>query len=204
MAGRDELVFAALGGVGEIGMNLAVYGFGPANDRKWIAVDCGVTFPGPDLPGVELVYPDIAFLEKLGPRLLGIVITHGHEDHYGALAALWPRLRVPVYASAFVEGLLAARHGVEAVAKELQVNRVHAGSRFSIGPFDIECISVAHSIPEAMALAIRTPLGTVLHTGDWKLDDDPVVGPPTDVARLKANWRRGRSRARLRLDERHP
>ncbi len=186
MAGRDELVFAALGGVGEIGMNLAVYGFGPASDRKWVAVDCGVTFPGPDLPGVELVYPDISFLETLGPRLLGMVITHGHEDHYGALAALWPRLRVRVYASAFVEGLLAARHGVEAASKELKVNRVHPGSRFSVGPFDIECIAVAHSIPEAMALAIRTPLGTVLHTGDWKLDDDPVVGPPTDVERLKA------------------
>lgn len=186
MAGRDELVFAALGGVGEIGMNLAVYGFGPANDRKWIAVDCGVTFPGPDLPGIELVYPDVGFLEKLGPRLLGIVITHGHEDHYGALAALWPRLRAPVYASAFVEGLLAARHGVEAVAKELTVKRIRAGYRFTVGPFDIECIAVAHSIPEAMALAIRTPLGTVLHTGDWKLDDEPVVGPPTDVARLQA------------------
>jgi ribonuclease J len=186
MAGRDELVFAALGGVGEIGMNLGLYGFGPPNDRRWIAVDCGVTFPGPDLPGIELVYPDIGYLEKLGPRLLAFVITHGHEDHYGALATLWPRLRVPVYASLFVEGLLKARHGVEAVAPDMRVNRISAGHRWTIGPFDIECVAMAHSIPEAMALAIRTPLGTVIHTGDWKLDDAPVVGPPTDAERLKA------------------
>ncbi len=184
MAGKDELVFAALGGVGEIGMNLGLYGFGPANDRKWIAVDCGVTFAGPDLPGIDLIYPDISFLEKLGPRLLAMVITHGHEDHYGALATLWPKFRAPVYASPFVEGLLAARHGAEAAASEMRINPVRAGRRWTIGPFDLECVGVAHSIPEAMSLVIRTPLGTVVHTGDWKLDTDPVVGWQTDTKRL--------------------
>lgn len=186
MAGRDEFVFGALGGVGEIGMNLAVYGFGPPKDRHWIAVDCGITFPGPDLPGVDVIFPDVAFLEKLGPRLLGIFITHAHEDHYGALAALWPRLRAPVYMSPFAEGLLRSKHGVEAAMPEMPVRHIAAGSRVSLGPFDVECIAVAHSIPEAMALAIRTELGVAVHTGDWKLDDAPGIGPPTDAARFRA------------------
>ncbi len=186
MGGHDEFVFAPLGGVGEIGMNLAVYGFGPASDRRWLAVDCGVTFAGPDLPGIDLIYPDITFLEKIGARLLGIVITHAHEDHYGALAALWPRLRAPVFASPFTAGLLAAKRGAEAAVSEMRVELVGAGHRWSVGPFDIECIAMAHSIPESMALAIRTPLGTALHSGDWKLDDAPQIGPPTDEQRLRA------------------
>jgi ribonuclease J len=186
LAARDEFVFAALGGIGEIGMNLAVYGFGPAKTRQWIAVDCGITFGRPELPGIDVIFPDIAFLEELGPRLLAMVITHAHEDHYGALAALWPRLRVPVYMSAFTEGLLHAKHGAEAPNPDMSINRIAAGSRWSVGPFDIEAIAVAHSIPEAMALAIRTPAGTAIHTGDWKLDDEPQIGPPTDDARLRA------------------
>ncbi|MHA1559461.1 MAG: ribonuclease J [Alphaproteobacteria bacterium] len=185
MAGRNELVFAALGGVGEIGMNLGLYGFGPASDRKWIAVDCGVTFAGPDLPGIDLIYPDITFLEGLGSRLLGMVITHGHEDHYGALATLWPRIRTPVFASPFVQGLIGARYGAEAAATDMKVETIHAGHRWRTGPFDIECVAVTHSIPEAMSLVIRTPLGTIVHTGDWRLDDDPQAGPPTDEARFR-------------------
>lgn len=185
MADRNELVFAALGGVGEIGMNLGVYGFGSASDRKWIAVDCGVTFAGPDLPGIDLIYPDISFLEELGPRLLGVVITHGHEDHYGALATLWPRFKVPVFASPFVQGLIGARHGAEAAASDMKVETIRAGHRWQTGPFDIECVAVTHSIPEAMSLVIRTPLGTIVHTGDWRLDDDPQAGPPTDEARFR-------------------
>jgi ribonuclease J len=184
MAGRDEFVFGALGGVGEIGMNLGVYGFGPRNDRKWLAVDCGVTFAGPDLPGIDLIYPDVSFLEKLGSRLLGIIITHAHEDHYGALSTLWPRLRAPVFLSPFAEGLLRAKHGVEAPLPDMTVTSIGAGRRLSLGPFEVECIAVAHSIPEAMALAIRTPLGLAIHTGDWKLDAEPQIGPPTDVVRL--------------------
>lgn len=186
MAGRDEFVFAALGGVGEIGMNLALYGFGPPSDRKWIAVDFGITFAGPDLPGVDIVFPDIGYLETLGNRLLGIVVTHAHEDHYGALAELWPRLRVPVFASPFAIGLLAAKHGQGAPPKDMEVREILPGSRWDIGPFNIESIAVAHSIPEPMALAIRTPLGTAIHTGDWKLDAAPQIGPPTDEGRLRA------------------
>ncbi len=185
MAGAAEFVFAALGGVGEIGMNLGIYGFGPQNDRRWIAVDCGVTFAGPSLPGIDLIYPDVSFLEKVRARLLGIVITHAHEDHYGALAALWPRLRAPVFMSAFTEGLLRSKHGVEAALPEMPVTRIAPGHRWTLGPFDIECIAVAHSIPESMALAIRTSLGIAIHSGDWKLDDEPLVGPPTDTGRLR-------------------
>ncbi len=183
---KDELVFLPLGGVGEIGMNLGLYGFGPRHNRTWIAVDFGVAFAHADLPGVDLVFPDISYLEEERTNLAGIVITHAHEDHYGALIDLWPRLRVPVYATAFTANLLAAKVIGEPGAQAVPVTVVKPGQRVSVGPFDVEYINVAHSIPESHALAIRTPLGTVLHTGDWKLDDTPTVGHPTDVARLKA------------------
>jgi len=184
--GNDELVFLPLGGVGEIGMNLALYGFGPPHKRTWLAVDFGVAFAHADLPGVDLVFPDIAFLEKHRASLAGIVITHAHEDHFGALIDLWPRLNVPVYATAFTAGLLAAKIAGDPGARPVPVNLVKAGQRVAVGPFEVEYINVAHSIPESHALAIRTPLGTVLHSGDWKLDDRPAIGAPTDVARLKA------------------
>ncbi|MEJ0096960.1 MAG: ribonuclease J [Bauldia sp.] len=184
--GKDELVFLPLGGVGEIGMNLGLYGFGPRHDRTWLAVDFGVAFAHADLPGVDLVLPDISYLEEERTNLAGIVITHAHEDHYGALIDLWPRLRVPVYATAFTANLLAAKVLGEPGAQAVPVTVVKPGDRLPIGPFEVEYINVAHSIPESHALAIRTPLGTVLHTGDWKLDDTPTVGLPTDMARLKA------------------
>ena len=182
----DELVFLPLGGVGEIGMNLALYGFGPRHKRQWIVVDFGVAFAHADLPGVDLVLPDIAFLEKHRDSVLGIVITHAHEDHFGALVDLWPRVRVPVYATAFTAGMIAAKVLGEPGTEAIPVHQVKAGARIQLGPFDVEYINVAHSIPESHALAIRTPLGTVLHTGDWKIDDTPAVGDPTDAARLKA------------------
>ncbi len=175
-----------LGGVGEIGMNLGLYGFGPAHRRTWMAVDFGVSFPHVDLPGVDLVLPDIAYLEEERTNLTGIVITHAHEDHFGALIDLWPRLRVPVHASAFTAHLLAAKLASEPGAELVPINVVAAGERIQLGPFDVEYVNVAHSIPESHALAIRTPLGTVLHTADWKLDDSPMVGAPTDAARLRA------------------
>lgn len=182
----DELVFLPLGGVGEIGMNLALYGLGPADARQWLAVDFGVGFAGADLPGVDLVFPDIAYLEEERTNLAGIVITHAHEDHFGALLDLWPRLRVAVYASPFTAGLLAAKRAGHPGAPDIPVTIVRPGARRVIGRFEVEFIAVAHSILEPMALAIRTPLGTVVHTGDWKLDPEPVIGPVTDAARLAA------------------
>jgi len=182
----DELVFAPLGGVGEIGMNLAVYGFGEAHRRKWIAVDLGVSFGGDDLPGIDLIMPDIRFLVEERRNLLALVLTHAHEDHFGAVLDLWPRLKVPVYATPFTAALLEAKRQGEPGAPQVPVTIVPPGGRFTLGPFDIELVSVAHSIPESNGLIIRTPLGTVLHTGDWKIDPTPVLGPPTDEQKLRA------------------
>ena len=185
MAKEDELVFLPLGGVGEIGMNLALYGYGPKTNRQWIMVDCGVTFPGPDLPGVDLVLPDIRFLAEERRNLKGIIITHAHEDHYGALNELWPGLNVPVYASPFTAGMLEAKRDYERSRTEIPVTIFKQGDRINLGPFEIEAVGVNHSIPEPMSLAIRTPLGTVIHTGDWKIDLEPSLGPLTDETRFR-------------------
>ena len=180
---QDELVFVPLGGLGEIGMNAALYGFGPPQDRKWILVDCGMGFGGEEhLPGIDLVFPDLRFVESERHNLLGIVITHAHEDHIGALAELWPRLRVPVYGTRFAISLLETRRLSEPGAPDVKLKEVVPHQRFSLGPFEIEYVPVAHSIPESNGLAIRTPLGLVLHTGDWKLDDTPFVGNTTSEA----------------------
>jgi ribonuclease J len=185
MAANDELVFLPLGGVGEIGMNLALYGFGPSAHRKWIMVDCGVSFAGPELPGVELILPDIAFIEKQRDNLLALFITHAHEDHYGAVRDLWPRLNVPLYASPFTAGMLEAKGDYDKTADKIPVKNMQPGMRIEVGPFSIEPVTVAHSIPEAMSLVIRTPLGNVIHTGDWKIDSAPSLGKGTDEARFR-------------------
>ncbi|HLH86844.1 MAG TPA: ribonuclease J [Xanthobacteraceae bacterium] len=181
----DELVFAPLGGVGEIGMNLSVYGFGRDGARKWLAVDLGVAFAGDDLPGIDLIMPDIRFLLEERHNLLGLVLTHAHEDHFGAIIDLWPRLRVPIYATPFTASLFEAKRLAEQGAPDIPIKVVPLGGRLSFGPFDVELVSMAHSIPESNGLIIRTPLGAVLHTGDWKLDPTPVLGLPTDEAKLR-------------------
>ena len=185
MAATEELVFAALGGLGEIGRNAALYGFGPAGRRKWIMVDCGLSFAGPDLPGIDLVFPDVSYIEKIRKDLLGLVITHAHEDHIGAIAALWPKLGCKVYATRFAASLLEARRLSEPGAPKVEIVEMKQGRRFSLGPFDVEPIAMAHSIPESCALALRTPAGLVVHTGDWKIDPEPGLGLPTDEARLQ-------------------
>ena len=183
---NDELVFIPLGGLSEIGMNAALYGFGPQRGRKYLLVDLGVAFAGADLPGVDLIMPDLSFIEKLRKDIVGLLITHAHEDHIGAVLDLWPRLRCPVYATAFAAGMIETkRQGEHGVAK-VPVKTVSYGQRLTLGPFDVEYIKVAHSIPESSALAIRTPLGNVLHTGDWKIDATPMIGFPTDEARIRA------------------
>jgi len=182
----EELLFAPLGGVGEIGMNLALYGFGGEHRRQWIAVDFGVAFAGDDLPGVDLIFPDVRFIAEQRRNVLGIVLTHAHEDHFGALLDLWPRLRLPIYATPFTAALLEAKRLGEPGATDIPVNVIPLDGRFKLGPFDIEYVSMAHSIPESNGLIIRTPLGAVLHTGDWKIDPTPVTGAPTDEAKLRA------------------
>ncbi|MCB1386666.1 MAG: ribonuclease J [Nitratireductor sp.] len=180
-----ELLFVPLGGVGEIGMNLALYGYGPKDAREWIMVDCGVTFPGPGLPGVDLVLPDITFAQELGDALKAIVITHAHEDHYGALIALWPLLRKPIYATPFTAGMLEAKLQSDRVDGDMPVEVYKAGDTFRAGPFEIEAVHVTHSIPEPVSIVIKSPLGQVIHTGDWKLDAEPTLGRDTDAERFR-------------------
>jgi ribonuclease J len=188
MAGPvQELVFAPLGGVGEIGMNLSIYGVGDEHWRTWIAVDLGVSFAAEEhLPGVDLILPDVRYLVEERKNLAGLVLTHAHEDHFGALIELWPRLKVPVYATPFTAALLEAKCASDPGAPEIPVTVVPLRGRFKVGPFDIEMVTMAHSIPEANALIIRTPAGTVLHTGDWKIDPTPILKDPTDEKKLRA------------------
>ncbi len=185
-SGSGDFIFLPLGGVGEIGMNLALYGLGPEHDRKWLMVDCGVSFAGPDLPGVDLIMPDIRFIEAAKKNLAGILITHAHEDHYGALYDLWPKLEVPVYMTPFAAALHTAKREMEPGAPRIPTRVVEQGSRFNIGPFDVELIAMSHSLPEPNAVLFRTPGGNVLHTGDWKIDLEPRVGKPIDMERLRA------------------
>jgi ribonuclease J len=184
---RHELVFAPLGGVGEIGMNVSIYGIGPQHRRQWLAVDLGVSFAAEEhLPGVDLILPDIRYLVEERKNLAGIVLTHAHEDHFGALLDLWPRLKVPVYATPFSAALIEAKCASEPGAPKIPVSVVQRGSRFKAGAFDIELVTMAHSIPETNALIIRTPAGNVLHTGDWKLDPTPILRDATDETKLRA------------------
>ena len=185
MQDEAQLVFAPLGGLREIGMNCALYGFGPSKRRKWLMVDLGLAFAGDEAPGVDLVMPDLSFVEQIKRDLVGIVITHAHEDHIGALAELWPSLGVPVYMTRFAQGLVEARRLGEPGAPKIPIKTVPIGGRVEIGPFEVEFVAVAHSIPESTALAIRTPAGLVVHSGDWKIDPTPGVGGKTDEARLR-------------------
>jgi ribonuclease J len=182
----DELVFLPLGGSGEIGMNFNAYGFGPADDRQWIIVDCGVLFGREGhTPGVDLIMPDVRFLAEQRENILGIIATHAHEDHIGAIAPLWPSLRCPVYATPFTARLITGKLDEAGLASKVKVKEVPVGGKLTLGPFTLDFISITHSILEPNLLAIRTPLGVVAHTGDWKIDPDPVLGEETDTAALQ-------------------
>jgi ribonuclease J len=181
---QEELVFVPLGGLGEIGMNSALYGFGGGR-KQWLMVDLGVSFGGPDTPGIDLVMPDLRFAEAEKKAIQALIITHAHEDHYGALADLWPRLGCPVYMTPFAASLFDARRQQETSGPKVPVKIMRAGDVIELGPFSVEVINVAHSIPESCALAITTAAGTVIHTGDWKIDPTPPVGLPTDEKRFR-------------------
>ena len=180
MIERDALHFLALGGSGEIGMNLNLY----ACQGSWIMVDLGVTFADETMPGIELVLPDTDFIEAERKDLLGILLTHAHEDHIGAVAALWPGLQCPVYATPFTAELLKSKLHEAGIIDEVPLHIVPLGGTVTLGPFDVEYVALTHSIPEPNALRIKTPYGTVMHTGDWKLDPDPLVGAPVDAEAL--------------------
>ena len=176
----DELVFLPLGGSNEIGMNFNCYGYGPPHDRKWIIVDVGVTFGDQTTPGVEIILPDPTFIEEHAEDILGIILTHAHEDHIGAMGWLWPRLRAPIYATPFTAFLLREKMRERGCLDDADITVVPLGGTIKLGPFESTMITLTHSIPEPNGLAIRTPLGTVLHTGDWKIDPDPILGGLTD------------------------
>lgn len=180
--GARDLLFLPLGGSGEIGMNLNLYG----HDGHWLMVDLGITFGGETMPGIEVMTPDPAFIVERRGRLAGLVLTHAHEDHLGAVPYLWPSLRCPIYATPFTVAFLKRKLRETHFYDQVEIHEVALGSRFRVGPFDVELVTLTHSIPEPNALAIRTGAGTVLHTGDWKIDPEPLIGAVTDEARLKA------------------
>ncbi|HTP85281.1 MAG TPA: ribonuclease J [Alphaproteobacteria bacterium] len=180
-AGPD-LHFLPLGGSGEIGMNLNLYEYG----GKWLMVDLGVTFADDGVPGVEVTMPDPQFIVERRDDLVGLVLTHAHEDHLGAVPYLWPQLRCPIWATPFTAAFLRRKLVETDFGSSVEINVVPLGARFSVGPFDLEMVTLTHSIPEPNGLAIRTPAGAVFHTGDWKIDPEPLVGDVTDDARLRA------------------
>ncbi len=184
---NDDFAFVPLGGTGEIGMNFNLY----RCRERWLAVDCGIGFAGPAVPEAEILVPDPGFIAARRAALLGLVITHAHEDHIGAVAHLWPRLRCPVYATPFAAAMLRRKLAEAQLLAEVTLHIVPPGGEIDLAPFRLRLIPVAHSIPEAQALAIETPAGLILHTGDWKLDPTPLVGPPTDEAALAALGERG-------------
>lgn len=181
-----ELVFLPLGGTGEIGMNCNLYGFGTRGKRQWIMVDLGVTFGKHGDPGIDVITPDISFIEKQKKNLCGLLLTHGHEDHIGAVAHLWPRLKCPVYATPFTAALVRGKLAEAGLLDEVPLHIIEPDAHLEIGPFAIDYICLTHSIAEPSALAIEVEGARILHTGDWKIDPDPVIGKLTEVDRLKA------------------
>ncbi len=175
MTPKNELLFCALGGSGEIGMNVNLYGC----QGKWVMVDLGITFADPQYPGVDVILPDLSFIEERIDDLLGIVITHGHEDHIGSLPYLAEDLGVPIYATPFTMGLIRGKLEEEGIANRVKLKMIPMGGNFQLGPFGFTFVEMSHSIPEANALLVDTPYGRVFHTGDWKLDKNPVIGKPT-------------------------
>ena len=184
---KNELLFLALGGSDEIGMNVNLYGC----DGKWLMVDLGMTFAGADYPGIDLVLPDLEFIEARRKSLVGVVLTHGHEDHIGAIPYLAADLGVPLYANPFTATLIRGKLEEEGISKQVKLNVVQPGQKLQLGPFGIELVRLAHSIPDMDAALIDTPYGRVFHTGDWKLDNDPVMGSNATADQMRAIGDRG-------------
>jgi ribonuclease J len=179
---KDELLFLALGGSGEIGMNVNLYG----TDGKWVMVDLGLTFADPGYPGIDLILPDLAFIEDRLDDLVGVVLTHGHEDHIGAIPYLAADLGVPLYATPFTAGLIRGKLEEEGIAGKVKLHVIPNEGSFNLGPFGFRYVPLAHSIPEGNALLIETPHGRIFHTGDWKIDEQPLLGTPSTAAELEA------------------
>ena len=180
MYNNSDLLFVPLGGSGEIGMNANLYHY----EGSWLMVDLGISFPDDSMPGIDVVLPDLSFIEQRRDQLAGLVLTHGHEDHLGAIPYMWSQLGCPVYGSAFTLALLRRKLSENGRQVDIPLIEIGPGSVTEIGPFSVEMVGLTHSIPDPTALAIRCDAGTVLHTGDWKFDAAPGLGETTDTARL--------------------
>ena len=183
---KDELLFCPLGGSGEIGMNLNLFAYGKPENHKWIIVDIGVTFADDTVPGIDLIYPDPGFIVDKKESLLGIVLTHAHEDHIGAISHIWPDLKCNIYATPFTAALVTEKFKEKKIDINPFLKIVNLRGNIKLGPFDIELITMTHSILEPNGLKIKTPLGCVLHTGDWKCDPNPLIGDVIDSKKLKS------------------
>lgn len=188
---KDGLAFLPLGGTGEIGMNFNLYRLRQNAQESWLAVDCGIGFSGNDTPEADILVADPGYIEERADNLCGLVITHAHEDHLGAVAYLWPRLRCPIYATPFAAAVLRRKLGEARLSNRVILHIISPGAHFSVGPFDLQFIPVTHSVVEAQSLALHSPYGTVLHTGDRKIDPDPLVGPLTDFEAFRALGQKG-------------
>ena len=182
---NEELIFCPLGGSGEIGMNMNLYAYGKENNQKWIVVDMGVTFADDSIPGIDLIFPDPGFILDKKDDLLGIVLTHAHEDHIGAVAHIWPRLKCKMFATPFTAALIYEKFKEKKIDISSYLKIVPLNSKINLGPFEIDFVTLTHSILEPNGLSIKTPLGTILHTGDWKIDPNPLIGGSIDEKKLK-------------------
>lgn len=190
-AASGDLAFLPLGGTGEIGMNLNLYRCKTPKGDRWLAVDCGIGFGGAEHPEADVMMPDPVFIAERRDDLVGLVITHAHEDHLGAVAHLWPQLRCPVYATPFAANVLKRKLGEYGLVNQVKLHVIAPGGEIDLKPFKLRFIRMSHSIPESQALVIDTPHGLLLHTGDWKLDPTPLLGPPSDEKALAELGERG-------------
>ena len=188
---KNELIFCPLGGSGEIGMNMNLFAYGTSENQKWIIVDIGVTFADDTIPGIDLIYPDPGFIVDKKDDLLGLVLTHAHEDHIGAIAHIWPKLLCDIYATPFTSVLIQEKFKEKKIDVGNKLKIVELNGNIKLGPFKIEFITLTHSILEPNGLSIETPAGTVLHTGDWKCDPNPLIGETINEKKLKQIGKKG-------------
>ena len=188
---KEEFIFCPLGGSGEIGMNMNLFAYGNPENRKWMIVDIGVTFADDTIPGIDLIYPDPGFIVDKKEDLVGLVLTHAHEDHIGAIAHIWPKLNCNIYATPFTSVLIQEKFKEKKIDISSKLKIVQLNGKVELGPFKVEFVTLTHSILEPNGLSIETPAGTLLHTGDWKIDPNPMIGEKINEKKLKEIGEKG-------------